>query len=110
MIHYKFEGCTEVREADVQFDVDNNEIGNRILKFLFGNEKAPCTLDFIREENGVYIFKRNWSFNHIYKTVQPKSYKKKRRWKENDIRKPYNKRWKPNWKRNNHIVKKINYY
>ena len=26
MIHYKFEGCTEVREADIQFDIDNNEI------------------------------------------------------------------------------------
>lgn len=108
MIHYKFEGCSEVREANVQFDPDNNEIGKRILKELFGDSVSPCTLEFIKEENGIYIFKRNWSFNHVYKQKKAVSYKKKRRWKENDRIKPFHRRWKNNWKRNDYIVKKIN--
>ena len=118
MIHYKFEGCTEVREANIQFDPDNNEMGKRILKELFGETTPPCTLEFIRDENGIYVFKRNWSFNHVYIPEKPKPYKRKRRWKENHVTKPRNNwkrnnwkrnNWKRNnWKRNNYVVKKIN--
>lgn len=87
MIHYKFEGCSETRQANIQFDVDNKIIAERILNHLFGEGKSPCTLDFIKEEDGIYVFKRSWANNHIYTKKETKPLKRKRRWKERPSRK-----------------------
>lgn len=83
MIHYKIEGSSELHEANVQFDTDNNEIGKRILELIYGDTSAPCTLEFVKEEDGVYIFKKTWANNHVYQTPEKKVFRRKRRWKEN---------------------------
>ena len=97
MIHYKFEGCSEVREANIQFDPDNNVIAKRILKHLFGDKDIPCTIEFVKEEKGIYIFKKTWASVHVYKEKKPKVLKIKRRWKETSPKVlKIKRRWKEN--------------
>ena len=108
MIHYKFEGCSEVREANIQFDPDNKVIGDRILKYLFGEKDPPCTLEYVKEEDGVYIFKRTYASSHVYTKETKIVYKKKRRWKEGPVRRWREPRRRNNWKRNNYVIKKWN--
>ena len=101
MIHYKFEGSSEIREANIQFSADNDIIGDRILKNIFKDLTPPCKLQFIKEEDGIYIFKRIYNEIHVYKESKPVVIKKKRRWTES--------RWTENKRRWNK-PRPVHYY